>query len=107
GRQGVAALPVRVPDGGDGQLHLLPDSPRKEPTNGMGLPAGGFHQVFQGGTLRSSQQAQNTSRFAALSRSRNGLRRFGFLRCLAGLSTPSGLTARLRLPPRTAVPWLR
>src|ERR1019366_313934 len=44
----VAALPVLGLDGRDRQPHLLAQGAGQEPTDGVSLPAGGFHKFLQG-----------------------------------------------------------
>jgi len=45
---GIGSLPILALGGGHRQPHLLRDRARKEPANGMRLPAGGSHQLLGG-----------------------------------------------------------
>src|SRR5271170_6229314 len=83
----VAALSVLALGGGHGQPHFLADSARQEPTNGMRLPAGDFHQLLGGDAARSFEQIQNPRGFAAV----------GLLRALGRFLGRSGLPGRLAL----------
>ena len=66
GLDGVAALSVLALGGRDGQSHLLADGPGQEPSHGMRLPAGGFHQFLGCYAARPLQQFEDLVGFAAL-----------------------------------------
>src|ERR1039458_2604668 len=62
----VAALPVLGLDGRDREPHLLAQGAGQEPTDGVSLPAGGFHKFLQGGAAGALQQAEDLGGLAAL-----------------------------------------
>ena len=91
GFDGVGALPVLALGGCDGQAHLLADSPRQEPADGMRLPAGGFHQFLGCCAAGPLQQVQDLGGLAAVAGAGGFLLAFGrFLR-------RTGLLPRLSL----------
>src|ERR1017187_2786122 len=64
--EGVAALPVRALGGRDRQPQLLADGSGEEAPERMRLPAGGLHQVLQGGAVGALEQVQDLGGLAAL-----------------------------------------
>jgi len=76
----------------DLQALFLAQGTADEPSDTMGLPAGGFHQFSQRGTVGLLQQNDDLSLFAAFARLAGGL-----FPALRGLLGARGLTARLRL----------
>jgi hypothetical protein len=61
----IATLAVLALGGGDGKTHLLADRPRQEAAYRMGLPTCGYHDLLQGGTVRSFQQVEDFGGLAA------------------------------------------
>ena len=90
---GVAALPVLGLGGLYLQTKLLADSARQVPTDGMRLPAGGFHQFFECRAVRPFQQFQDLRCLAALARTRFLLSGFGGFRALGRLLGRGGLSS--------------
>src|SRR6266851_4454194 len=100
-RELVNALAVVSLAGLDLQTHFLAQIAGKEAAHGMGLPAGGFHEVFQSGAAGPLHQFQHPGGFTALAdsvilRRRNWAGRFG------GFFGRGGLLGRLRLDGRNA-----
>ena len=73
---GVAALRVLGLGGLYLQTKLFADRARQIPTNGMRLPAGRFHQLFDRGARRPLQQVQDPGSFRALAGTFGRLGRF-------------------------------
>src|ERR1700730_14963557 len=96
----VHPLAVVALGGFDLQAQLLAEGAGHEPADGVGLPAGSFHQVGQGGALGIFQQGDNLGGLAALAGGRRAF--LGFVR----LFCRAGLTGRLALGGRNvARPW--
>ncbi len=73
------------------EAQSLAQSAGQEATHGVGLPAGGFHQVVQGSATRPAQQVEDFGRLAAGPRARSGsLARPGALVCAGGRVTRLG-----------------
>src|SRR5260370_6150942 len=100
-RELVNALAVVSLAGLDLQTHFLAQITGKEAAHGMGLPAGGFHEVFQSGAAGTFQQFQYPGGFTALADSVS-LRCRGLARRFDGLFGRCGLLGRLRLDERNA-----
>src|SRR5258708_11258172 len=94
GLQRVVALSVLAPHRRDGEAHLLPQRAGQEATNRVGLPAGGFHDFFKGGSVRPFQQVQNFGCLAPLACASGLLAGLGPLLSHGGLLTPLRLAAR-------------
>ena len=92
----VGALAVVGFVGLDAQPHFLTQRGGKEATRRMGLPAGGFHQLFQSGAAGPLHQFQHLGRFAALANTVRR-RRHGFVGRFGALLGRGGLVRRLGL----------